>query len=274
MSLGGLLYDPSWLNRLLPERYSVPLDVAHRLPVALVFLQGVVCLVIALRFEETAPHKEHAVGRTRAALRLTFQTATRAFTTRGIAVVLSGGLMIDSIVRNFATLGSQYYRLICIPDWALGFIGSLIAVGNWFVPSVAARVNRRFTTTTSLALGGCVVAVALLLLAPAWPWFGLLPAAVLMMIMGFLGFTISRFLHGVAESHERATLLSVKGLVFNLGYGLYSFAFSLLLASLSKHGEAAFQHALYLQVGWFVVALLAFVVVSCKSNAATAENPR
>ena len=38
------------------------------------------------------------------------------------------------------------------------------------------------------------------------------------MVLGFVSFTVSRFLHGVAESDQRATLLSVKGLVFNLGY--------------------------------------------------------
>ncbi len=271
MSLGGLLYDPSWINRLLPEDHAVSVDVAHRLPVALVFLQGVVCLVIALRFEETAQPKSHAAGRCRAAFRLTLQTAMQAFTTRSIAVVLLGGLLVDSIVRNFATLSSQYYRLIGIPAWALGFIGSLIAVGNWFVPSIAARVNQRFTTTTSLALGGGCAAVALLLLAPAWPWFGLLPAAFLMMLLGYVGFTISRFLHGVAESNQRATLLSVKGLVFNLGYGLYSFAFSLLLAGLAKRGDGAFQSALYLQVGYLAVALLVFVVVSRRGGGATVK---
>jgi len=262
MSLGGLLYDPSWLNRLLPTPYALPVDVAHRLPVALVFLQGVICLWISLRFEETIKPKQHASGRCRAAFQLTLQTATRAFTTRGIAMVLLGGLLIDSIARNFATLNSQYYRLISIPGWAFGFIGSLIAVGNWFVPTIAARINRRFTSTMSLALGGAAAVVALLLLAPAWPWFGLLPAAFLMMLLGYVSFTISRFLHGVAESHERATLLSVKGLVFNLGYGLYSFAFSLLLAGLGNRGDGAFQCALYVQAGYFALALLVFVMIS------------
>jgi MFS family permease len=262
MTLGGLLYDPSWLNALLPENMELPLSVAHRLPVALVFMQAFVCLLICLRFEEEPPHAGHASSRCAAALRLTLRTARMAFTTRSIAVVLVGGLLIDAVTRNFATLVSEYYRLIGIPGWAFGLIGSCIAVGNWFIPAIAARMNQRFQPVTALASGGGVAALALMLLAPAWPWSGLLPAMLLMLTLGYVGFTVSRHLHSVAESEQRATLLSVKGLVFNLAYGLYSMAFSLTLASLEKTGGAAFQRALGWQAGFFIIALIAFIASS------------
>lgn len=268
MTLGGLLYDPSWLNRYLPETAQVPLELAHRLPVILVFLQAIACLAIALRFEEDPPHGDHVAGRCRSAFRLTIRTGLKAFTTRSIAVVLIGGLLIDSVSRNFVTLNSEYYRLIDIPEWAFGLIGSFIAVGNWFIPSIAKRANERFRPTTTLAIGGGVAAVALFLLAPAWPWFGLLPAMVLMMILGFVSFTVSRFLHSVAEAGQRATLLSVKGLVFNLGYGIYSLMFSLLLAGLGRKSAASFQAALFWQAGFFVLAILAFTVISSRRKAA------
>lgn len=273
MTMGGLLYDPSWWNRLVPDAFDVPVALAHRLPVALVFFQALACLGIALRFEETPPHAGHAAGRCQAALRLTLRTAAQAFTTRSIAIVLLGGLLIDAVTRNFATLNSEYYRLIGIPGWAFGLLGSLIAVGNWFIPAIAAKVNRRYSPTTTLALTGGVATLALLLLVPAWPWFGLLPAMVLMMLLGFVSFTISRFLHGVAESDQRATLLSVKGLVFNLGYGLYSLAFSLLLAGLGKSSAAAFQSALLWQVGFFALGLLVFIVTCRGSSRRNIRHP-
>jgi MFS family permease len=262
MTLGGLLYDPSWWNRMVPANLHLTVGLAHRLPVAVVFLQALACLGITLRFEETAPHLDHAGGRCQAAMRLTLQTAMKAFTTRSIAIVLLGGLLIDSVTRNFATLNSEYYRMIGVPGWAFGFIGSLMAVGNWFIPGIAARVNRRCSPTASLALAGLAAAAALYLLAPAWPWAGLLPAMFLMMLLGFVSFTISRFLHGVAESHERATLLSVKGLVFNLGYGIYSLGFSLALTGLGKQGAGAFQRALFWQAGFFALALLGYIAAA------------
>jgi hypothetical protein len=107
----------------------------------------------------------------------------------------------------------------------------MVAVANWFTPGIFATVNQRFKTTSSLVLGGVAAAIALALLVPAWPWAGLVPAMFLMTMLGFVGFTISRFLHGIAESHQRATLLSVKGLAFNLGYA----AAGILFAQLTAH---------------------------------------
>ena len=258
MTLGGLLYDPTWLNAMLPDAYEVPVDLARRLPVALVFLQALACLIISMRFEEKPVHAGGSENPCRAALRLTLRTARHAFSTRTIAVVLIGGLLIDAVTRNFATLVSEYYRLIDIPGWAFGLIGSLIAVGNWFVPAIAARVNRRLDPVATLVVGGGVVALGLWLLVPTWPWAGLLPAVLLMMMLGFVSFTVGRHLHSVTTSDQRATLLSVKGLVFNLAYGLYSFSFSLALAGFSKNDGRAFQQALAWQAGAFVMALLVF----------------
>ncbi|MBC8126984.1 MAG: MFS transporter [Gloeobacteraceae cyanobacterium ES-bin-144] len=266
MTLGGLLYDPSWWNRLAPVSWNLSVEVAHRLPVALVFLQALVCLWISLKFEETIPHAPYTKGACGAAFRLTVRTAVKAFTTRNVAIVLIGGLLIDSVTRNFATLTSEYYRLIGIPAWAFGLIGSTIAIGNWFVPAIATRFNQRFSPTAVLTLTGLATVLALMTLAPAWQWFGLLPAIFLMLVLGLVGFTVSRFLHGVAASGERATLLSVKGLVFNLGYGGYSLAFSLLLAGMGKHETGAFQQALFWQVGIFAVLLLLFVVMSRRNS--------
>lgn len=257
MSLGGLLYDPSWLAKFFPG-FAIDPDLAHRLPIALVFLQAIACLVITLRLQEQGHDEEgHSAERCRSAFRLTLQTAKHAFTTRRIAMVLVGALMIDAVIRNFATINSEYYRLIDLPEWSFGFIGSVIAIGNWFVPGIAKRVNHRFDTMTVLAIAAATTILSLALLAPAWPWIGLIPATLTLCLLGFVGFTVSRFLHSVADSSQRATLLSVKGLAFNLGYGLWSLAFSLLLAGLREGGDddAAFQGALWWQVG-IVTALL------------------
>jgi MFS family permease len=259
MTLGGLLYDPSWLTRAgLP---AIPVDVAHRLPMALVFLQSLVCLTLALRLEETTePHAGDSLARCRNAFRLTLDTARHVFTTRGIAIVLIGGLLIDAATRNFATLNSEYYRMIDIPAWAFGFIGSLVAVGNWFVPGIAKRMNHRFSALSVLTIAAAASLAGLFLLAPAWPWFGLLPSVILMSLLGFVSFTLSRFLHSVAKSDQRATMLSVKGLAFNLGYGAYSLGFSLMLAKLRQSSETAFQDALWWQAGVMTAILVPYFI--------------
>lgn len=267
MALGGLLYDPSWLAKL---GLIVPVEVAHRLPVAVVLLQALACVAIALRFEET-PHPAGRLGeRCASAFHLTMRTARRAFTTRSIAVVILGGLLIDSVARNFATINSQYYRLIGIPEWAFGFIGAAVGVTSFFVPGIAKRLNERFSPLGVLGISAGVGVVALGLLAPAWPWFGLLPAMLLMTLLGLVGFTVSRHLHASAESTQRATLLSVKGLAFNLGYGTFSLGFSLLLARLREtQGDDAFRAALQWQMPAFALLILAFFAWAWRGRAAS-----
>lgn len=273
MSLGGLLYDPAWINRLLPASLAIPTELAHRLPVAVVLLQAVSCLVITLRMKENRRSSAASFGETCASsLRLTLGTARRAFTTRAIALVLVGGVLVDALVRNFATLTSEYYRMIQIPDRWFGFIGSLVAVVNWFVPALAKRVNRCSNPLGALSFAALASIVGLAALAPAWPWFGLLPATLLMAVLGFVSYTLSAFLNQHAAADDRATMLSVKGLVFNLGYGLWSMVFSLIVAGFRvQSGEAAFQKALQWQPVWFAAIVIPYFLFAGRASRGKAD---
>jgi MFS family permease len=258
MVLGGLIYQPDPLNRLLPGNFQLTSDIAHRLPVALVLLQGIVCLWTTLRMVEPPRAAAGDVGSTCAgAFKLTLRTARWVFTNPRTLVVVVIGLAIDSISRNFATINSSYYRLIELPEWSYGFIGAAIGLLGWFVPAVAKDLNRRFGTLENLGIAAGIALLSLVAVVPAWPLFGLVPAMVLMTVLGFLSFTISRALHREADSSKRATVLSVKGLAFNLGYGLFSLGFSRLLAGFpDEPAGAALRGALKLQVPVFAVVMV------------------
>lgn len=261
MILGGLIYDPASLNRLLPASFSISADTAHRLPVALVLCQALVCLFVTLRMVEPPRHAPADASNTcKGAFRLTLETARWVFTHPKTLIVVIIGLSIDSIIRNFATLTSSYYRLIELPEWSFGFIGASIGMLGWFVPAIAKNLNQRFSTLANLGIAAGVALFGLAALAQAWPVFGLLPAMLLMTTIGYLGFTVSRALHNETDSSRRATVLSVKGLAFNLGYGLFSFGFSrLLLTFPNQSSAAALRSALFWQIPVFaLVTLLLF----------------
>jgi MFS family permease len=262
MILGGLIYNPEPLNHVLPGNFQLSADLAHRLPVAVVLCQAVVCLIITLRMVEPPRPLDNPAGSTcMGAVRLTLETARWVFTNPKTLVVVVIGLAIDSIVRNFATINSSYYRLIELPEWTYGFIGAALGLLGWFVPAIAANLNRRFSTLANLGIAAAVALLGLAALVPAWPLFGILPAMLLMTMMGFLGFTISRALHAEADSSKRATVLSVKGLAFNLGYGLFSLGFSRLLAHFpDQPAGAALRGALLWQVLGFALVISALFV--------------
>ncbi len=258
MILGGLIYNSAPLNSILPADLKLSENTAHRLPVAVVFVQALVCLIITLRMvEPPRVVRQGPKNKLSDAFNLTLQTARWVFTNPKTLVVVVVGTAIDSIVRNFATINSSYYRLIDLPEWTFGFIGAALGLLGWFVPSFAVRLNQRFGTLASLSIVSGVAWIGLAGLIPAWPIYGILPAMILMTTLGFLGFTVSRALHAETDSARRATVLSVKGLAFNLGYGLFSFGFSRLLASLpAEPRTAALLGALFWQVPAFALVMV------------------
>ena len=92
------------------------------------------------------------------------------------------------------------------------------------------------------------------------PILGLLPLALLTVVMYMSRFFESHYLNRITASHQRATVLSFKGLSFNLAYGLIGVLYSVLLAFLRPRVAATIpgQSSLELEnavfvgsMGWF-----------------------
>lgn len=262
MIIGGLMYDPSIVNRVLPESMQISTTLAHRLPVAMVLVQGLVCLYITLCMVEPKKVRGESMWKAcRNALTLTLRTAKWVFTNPNTLVFVIVGLSIDSVVRNFATITSSYYRLIELPEWSFGFIGAVVGIGGYAVPAIASRLNKRYSTLANLGIAAVLGLTGLVGISPANSYWCLLPAMLLMMTMGYLTFTMSRALHRESDSGKRATVLSVKGLAFNLGYGSFSLAFSLLLASFPTQSEGnQLSQALIWQVPFFAVVTFSLLL--------------
>lgn len=259
MMLGGVLYDPKLLNSIFPTSFQLSADVVHRLPVALVFIQALVCLFISLRMIE--PTHKHADSTLKKAAQLTLSTAHWVFTNPKLLVAILIGVAIDSITRNFATINSSYFRLIDLPEWSYGFIGAGMGLLGLVVPTLAKKLNNRFGMLTNLAIVALASLFGLIMLIPTWSIYGVLPAAFLMTMMGFLSFTLSKVLNQEADSARRATVLSVKGLVFNLGYGLFSLSFSGLLANFADTPSGnALASALMWQVPYFIAVIVGLFI--------------
>jgi MFS family permease len=257
MILGGVLYDPALVNRILPDSWAISASFARRLPVVLVLVQAFLCLVITLRMVEPKQARHGSLGKTcGGAVKLTLSTAKWVFTNPATLVIVVIGMAIDCVVRNFATINSSYYRLIELPEWSFGFIGAALGLLGYVVPTIAAKMNKRFGTLANLGIIACIALVGLIGIVPADSRWSLAPAILLMTTLGFLGFTMSRALNRATDSARRATVLSVKGLAFNLAYGSFSLGFSLLLASFPKEPAGdALRGALLWQVPFFAITV-------------------
>jgi hypothetical protein len=167
---------------------------------------------------------------------LTFEAGRWILKTPFALMVILSGMLFDHVLRMLLTMSSQYYRLIELPEALFGVIGSLRSMMGLFIPALALIMARRLAPRTNLFLLAGLTLVGLWGMTFAWPIWGLIPAFFLAGVMNFVVFFVSQYLNRITSGHHRATVLSFKGLSFNVAYGMIGILYSVLLAYL-REGE-------------------------------------
>ena len=86
--------------------------------------------------------------------------------------------------------------------------------------------------------------------------------ALLGTVMGLLNFFLSNYLNAMIDSSERATVLSFRGLAFNMGYGFVSVLFAMLMRHLTADAspettqQTIFAASLFWLPWYFLLSLL------------------
>lgn len=246
MTLGGVLYDPDLLQRLIGA-FGLPMTVTRettlRLPIYCTLATALLTLLTTLRMREvvTATSRSAARGTQsiKEAFRLVWQAGGWIFRTPFVVAVMLFGLLCDSVIRMLLTMASQYYRLIAIPEALFGVFGSLLAMCGFVIPGLARRLSERRTPLFNLLLTATAILLGLVGICFVWPWYGLLPALLLFSSIYLVGFFLSYYLNKATSSEQRATVLSFKGLFLNLGYGGIGLLYALLLAFLRSQAQQA-----------------------------------
>lgn len=171
--------------------------------------------------------------------------------------VVAGGLLLDSVVRLFLTFASSYFRIIGLPEASYGLVGTVIAIMGLAVAPIASRLVRTRSLQTNYAFVALLALSALTGAAFQWPLWGVLIAIPLGAAAAANGFFVSYYLNALVDSKHRATVLSFKGVAFNLAYGFVGLLFALVLKS-SQEGHAAdeaLRRGLGLLPLWLLLAL-------------------
>ncbi len=242
--IGAAVYDPALMQSLaqwLGFEVTFTRDITLRLPLFLTLIMAIVTLAATLGMHETAGPQDlpECTGKSCAtsigqALRLTLLAGRWILNTPFALVVIAVGLLFDGMIRMVITLSSEYYRLIDLPEASFGLIGAAVSVLGIFIPRLALKMTRNhtplfnFTLMAGLALSGLAGMTFFI------PVIGLVPAMVLSSAMYLTTFFTSHYLNQMTDSSQRATVLSFKGLAFNLSYGLIGILYSLLLAGLRR----------------------------------------
>ena len=281
MTIGAAVYDPSLAQSVLGAvGYSgkVLQRDTLRLPLYLTLAMGVAAVSVSLRMKDappevclpdaggTAPCSKSMAE----AFRLTLSAGRWILNTPYALGLIAAGMLFDHVIRMVLTMNSQYYRLIHLPEASFGLIGSLMAVVGLFVPRVARRLVARMTPEHNLWLLGGATALGLGAMALFIPYAGLLPAVLLVSVIYAANFMLSSYLNQITDSAQRATVLSFKGLCFNLAYGAIGGLYSLLLAGITPTGalvdgvsqaDTAFVMAMPWFSPYFIVLFFLLVVI-------------
>lgn len=251
MVLGGMVYDPNMMGKAargLGLDIIITKDVTLRFPVYLTMISAVLTLIIALMMKEVSNHKDECregakcVNAVTDTLKLTFKAGRWILNTPFVLIAILMGLIFDSVIRMIITMASQYYRVIEFPEAMFGIIGSAVAMLGLFIPSIARHLTQHHTPIFNLCLITVLTMSGLIGMCFFFPIFGLIPAMLLFSNMYFIGFFLSHYLNRATNSDQRATVLSFKGLCFNLGYGLIGIFYSILLSFLRDENQMVNPH--------------------------------
>jgi MFS family permease len=266
MLLGSAVYDPHLLNRLAAAAgFAFRLDLATtlRFPIYLNLLTALGVLGVCLAMQEPARKEASAVPGAKQAWQSVLEAGAWISHSPRALFVIIGGLLIDSVIRLFLTFGSAYFRLIDLPEASYGFIGAGMAGIGVMVSPLARRLVQGGSVVRSYGVLALLTLLGLLGVAWRIPLWGVVFAFPLSAAIAAVGFAVSHYLNAIVDSHHRATVLSFKGLAFNLGYGFVSLIFALALRAYRDTGSAAngFADALALLPAWFVLTLLVLALL-------------
>jgi MFS family permease len=279
MTIGALIYDPSVVNRLLAgigTCHSLDQQTTMRFPIYLTLVLAILATITAIRMtEKRREDNEGNAFKTIAALKMTWNAGVWIARTPFAMAIILFGMCYDHILRMIVTMTSQYFRQIHLPEASFGVIGSIIALLGLFTPKIAEYMIDKNSPTANMFWVSGISLMGLFGLTGFFPYWGLLPMALIFMAMMLVSIFTSHYLNLITASHQRATVLSFKGLAFNLAYGLIGFFFALLITYQRTTGSANHPDwsesaiddlAFYGAIGWFpwyTIVWLALTILYC-----------
>ncbi|MGL6257796.1 MFS transporter [Vibrio sp. WXL210] len=242
--IGAAMYDVDFMANVfsligLPAPEST--QDLMRIPVIATLLVALVAIYAAFHMQEDQKRSDdegEQASSTMESLKLTMATCKWVLSTPYVLFILLYYSLFEHTSRMFLTMNSQYYHAIDIPILYFGFIGAGISVLQILLAGQSRRLAERIAPKPFIALMGIATMATYYWIGLGWPIYGVIPALILIFIIMTMNIFTSYHLNKNTESHNRATVLSFKGLIFNLGYGvigmLYAYYYKLVSRGYSE----------------------------------------
>ena len=264
MSIGAAIYDPVLLGKMcqfLGLAVTLSQETTMRFPLYLTFILAVFASITTLRMEEPGSGSSASGFETkqiRQAFGLTLKAGLWILKTPFALSVILFGMLFDGIIRMIITLSSQYYRMIELPESTFGIIGSFVAMLGLIIPKMAKKIAENRPPSDALWITAGLTTAGLVAMSFFWSYAGLIPALITFSAMYFTGFFVSFHINQITSSDQRATVLSFKGLSYNISYGVLGILYALLLR-IKKQGidSEHVENAVFVDTfSWFPITFL------------------
>ncbi|MEX1298494.1 MAG: MFS transporter [Desulfotignum sp.] len=241
MTTGAAVYDPHLMGRVadwMGLGVTLTQEMTMRFPLYLTFVLALLAFVSTLKMtepEQEAADPDPSTRSVKQTLAVTLNAGIWILKTPFVLWVMLFGMLLDGTIRMVITLSSQYYRMIGIPESIFGVMGSVVALLGVVVPKIARQIAENRSPKAALLIAAGLAVAGLAAMNGFWHWVGIVPALVTFAAMNFTGFFVSFYINRETDSRQRATVLSFKGLSYNISYGLLGVAYALVL-KLAKTG--------------------------------------
>lgn len=287
MTIGALIYDPAMVNRFLfwiGSDLHVSQQMTMRYPIFLTLLLSLGACTVSFGMKDPTSslpteNPKDLLGTLRATWRMTIDAGSWILHTPFALAIILFGMGYDHILRMVVTLTSQYFRLIDLPEASFGLIGAAMSLLGLISPKIAEKMVEVFSPAANVLWLLVLTIAALFGVAGFFPYVGLLPIAMIFFLMMLVSFFSSHYLNRITSSNQRATVLSFKGMAFNLAYGLIGLFFALLVQRLrltatsspdsgfpaASLADIAFEGAMG-WMPWYALIVLGIIGLYCSTK--------
>ncbi|WP_186174796.1 MFS transporter [Vibrio jasicida] len=239
--VGAAMYDVNFMANVYQflgfDKPETTQDIM-RIPVYATLFVALIAIYAAFNMREekkVIPSSESKLASTMASMKLTLNTAKWVLSTPYVLFILLYYSLFEHTSRMFLTMNSQYYRAIDIPIIYFGLIGAGISLLQIIFAGQSRRLAESMAPKTFILVMGIATMATYYWISLGWSIYGVIPALILIFIIMTMNIFISYHLNKKTESHNRATVLSFKGLMFNLGYGLIGMLYAYYYKLLSQN---------------------------------------
>ena len=235
--VGASVYDPTIVNsvyQFFGGTATLTQNDTLKFPIILNQLAALYVLFKSFQFKENWEQKESIPQSIRTSCKKIIQSINWIKKTLIVISLLIILTLSESLILQFLTLMQQYWKVIEIPIFYYGIIGSILALFASIIPTAGKHLHARYTLKTNFTICYLCILTAYSFIALSIPFYGILPVILLYCTYQLVIYLNSVYLNTYCLEENRATILSIQSMLSFSKYGIVSMLYSFLVTAISN----------------------------------------